>query len=182
MEYVSVLTNTDSNIGKNVRTNIKRNNLSNIKTNINHPINNKIVEGDENFLDYLNWQGLASEDNFLVLSSKFHYYYDYEELKDVKILISLKKLNLIKHLDDYLNTLNNGLSPKTNFIGCFSDCKTKNGNSFSSRIFEKIVNFLDSRVNIEIDKDEISRLLESVGFKVLNMTVINGLTYFLTQS
>jgi uncharacterized protein Smg (DUF494 family) len=49
-------------------------------------------------------------------------------------------------------------------------------------MYKKFINFLDSRTEIEIDKKDISRLLESHGFKVIDMTEINGLTYFLTQN
>ena len=119
--------------------------------------------------------------NYLVLSSTLHYYYDYDELKDVKTIINLKKLNLVKHLDDFLATLYSGLSPETNFIGCFSDRKTEK-DSISLRYYKKFINFIDSRVNVEIDRRDFSRLLESHGFKVIDMTEINGLTYFRTQN
>jgi hypothetical protein len=139
-----------------------------------------VSEVDEDFINYLSWHGLANEKNLLVLSSKLHYYYDYEELKGVKTLINLKKLNLIKHLDDFLQTLYSGLSPEANFIGCFSDKKTERI-SVSSRYYNKFLNFIDSRFSIEIDGKDFSKLLESHGFKVIDMTEINGLTYFRTQ-
>ena len=146
-------------------------------------VTDKLVsEVDENFMNYLNWHGLANEDNLLVLSSKLHYYYDYEELKEVTTLINLKKLNLVKHLDDFLHTLYNGLSPKTNFIGCFADRKTQKGIGITSRLYKRFLNFLDARIDVEIDSKEFSRLLESHGFKVIDMTEINGLTYFRTQN
>jgi hypothetical protein len=181
MNYTSGLNKADISIDENVRKNFIRNYLSQKKTGNNPAIANLISEGDENLLYYIQWQGLADDANLLVLSSKSHYYYDSEELKDVTTLINLKKLNLIKNLDEFLNTLCRGLSPKTNFIGCFSDRKSQKGFRMTSRIFNKIVNFLDSKTEIEFDSKEISKLLESVGFKVKNMTEINGLTYFLTQ-
>lgn len=181
MNYTSGLNKTDISIDEDVRDNILRNNLSQNNPDINPAIANLISEVDENFLYYLQWQGIADEANLLVLSSKIHYYYDSEELKGVTTLINLKKLNLIKHLDEFLNTLCYGLSPKTNFIGCFSDSKSHRGLGMTSKIYKKIVNFLDSRTEIEIDSKEVSKLLESVGFKVKNMTEINGLTYFLSQ-
>ena len=181
MNYTSGLNKTDISIDEDVRDNILRNNLSQNNPDINPAIANLISEVDENFLYYLQWQGIADEANLLVLSSKSHYYYDSEELKSVTTLVNLKKLNLIKHLDEFLNALCYGLSPKTNFIGCFSDCKSQKGSGMTSRIYKKFVNFLDSRMEIEIDRKEISKLLESLGFKVKNMTEINGLTYFITQ-
>jgi hypothetical protein len=140
------------------------------------------AEVDENFLNYLNWHGLANEDNFLVLSSNLHYYYDYEELKEVKTLINLKKLNFVRHLDDFLSSLYDGLAPKTNFVGCFTDTRIQKGISKASRLYKKFLNFLDSKIDVEIDSKDFSRVLESHGFKVIDMTVINGLTYFRTQN
>jgi hypothetical protein len=157
---------------KTIAENRKRNQIT----------DNLVSEVDENFMNYLNWHGLANEDNLLVLSSKLHYYYDYEELKGVTTLINLKQLNLVKHLDDFLRTLYNGLSPKTNFIGCFADRKTQKGIGITSRLYKRFLNFLDARIDVEIDSKEFSRLLESHGFKVIDMTEINGLTYFRTQN
>ena len=181
MNFTSGLNKTNISINADIRKNILRSNLSRNNPDINPAIANLISEVDENFLYYLQWQGLADDANLLVLSSKSHYYYDSEELKDVTTLINLKKLNLIKHLDEFLNTLCYGLSPKTNFIGCFLDCKSQNGSGMTSRIYKNFINFLDSRMESKIDGKEISKHLESLGFKVKNMTEINGLTYFLTQ-
>jgi hypothetical protein len=182
MEDISVLkrpvTNTDRKVRKNIS--IKKNSPEAIKNNL---VANKLIgEVDENFINYLNWNGLANEDNLLVLSSKMHYYYDYEELKEVTTLINLKKLNLINHLDDFLHTLCSGLSPKANFIGCFSDRKNQKGVSVTSRLYKKVINFLDSKIDVDIDRKDFSRLLESHGFKIIDMTEINGLTYFRTQN
>jgi len=140
------------------------------------------AEVDENFLSYLNWHGLANEDKLLILSSKLHYYYDFEELKEVTTLINLKKLNLVRHLDDFLNSLYDGLSPKTNFVGCFKDASIQMGVSKTFRLYKRFLNFLDSKTDVEIDSKNFSRVLESHGFKVIDMTVINGLTYFRTQN
>jgi len=47
---------------------------------------------------------------------------------------------------------------------------------------QNCTNFLDAKIDVEIDSKDFSRLLESHGFKVLDMTEINGLTYFRTQN
>jgi len=118
----------------------------------------------------------------LVLSSKHHYYYDHNELESVTTLINIKKLNLIKHLDSFLHSVCNILSPKTNFVGCFHDWKIQKDSGLTSRMYKGFINFIDDKVDISIDKNEVSRLLESNGFKVLDMTEINGLTYFRAQN
>ena len=182
MEDISVLKRPVKTIDRKVRINLNTTKIS-PEAGKNNLVPNKLSgEVDENFINYLNWHGLANENNLLVLSSKMHYYYDYEELKEVTTLINLKKLNLINHLDDFLHTLCSGLSPKANFIGCFSDRKTQKGVSLTSRLYKKVINFLDSKIDVDIDSKDFSRLLESHGFKIIDMTEINGLTYFRTQN
>jgi hypothetical protein len=182
MEDISVLQRPVTTADRKVRTNLKQTKVQ-PETRKNILVPDKLIaEVDENFINYLNWHGLANEDNLLVLSSKMHYYYDYEELKEVTTLINLKKLNLINHLDDFLHTLYNGLSPKTNFIGCFSDRKTQKEVNIISRLYKKFINILDSKIDVDIDSRDFSKLLESHGFKIIDMTEINGLTYFRTQN
>ena len=60
--------------------------------------------------------------------------------------------------------------------------KSQKGISMTSRMYKKFINFLDSKIDIEIDSKDISKLLESHGFKIIDMTEINGLTYFRTQN
>jgi hypothetical protein len=142
---------------------------------------NLIAEGGENFLNYLNRQGLVNDPNTLVLSSNHHYYYDNSELQGVTTLVNMKKLNMISHLDSFLNTLCNVMAPETNFIGCFSDSDNQENVGIYNRLYKGLINFLDSKTDKEIDKKDVSRILETQGYKVMDMTVINGLTYFRTQ-
>jgi len=182
MENISVLNRADAFTDKKVRMPLSQPAEMHEPGKKNQVANLLSEEVDENFLNYLTLHGLAGEDNLLVLSSKLHYYYDYEELKDVTTLISLKKLNLIRHLDDFLHTLYNGLSPKTNFVGCFADWKVQKGVSLASRLYKRFINFLDAKSDFEINSKDFSKLLESHGFKIIDMTEINGLTYFRTQN
>jgi hypothetical protein len=180
MEYNSVLTRTNITSDVKISTNSESISVPH-KTNTN-PVDELIKDSDAGLFDYLQWHGLANEPNLLVLPSCSHYFYEPDDLKGVRTLINQKKLNLIKELNDFLNNVYNILSPKTNFIGYFSARKTEKGISLSSRMYKKFVNFLNSKFEIEIDKDDFLRLLESHGFKVMDMTEINGLTYFLTQN
>ena len=166
---------------RKVKTNINEAVIS-PKWNINNPaIDNLIAEGGENFLHYLIWLGLKDDPNLLVLSSRQHYYYDHNELKSTTTLINMKKLNQIKHIDSFLHALNHVLSPKTNFIGCFSDSNNLNGSGLTSRMYKGFINFLDSRINIEFDKESVSKLLKLHGFKVLDISELNGQLYFHAQ-
>jgi hypothetical protein len=181
MENISVINRTGIASERKVRVSKRKSRVSDGKVTSNLVPESLASEVDENFINYLSWNGLVHEEKLLVLSSTLHYYYDYDELKEVKTVINLNKLNLVRHLDDFLKTLYCGLSPETNFIGCFSDRKSKKV-SMTSRYYKKFINFIDARVNVEIDGKDFSRLLESNGFKVIDMTEINGLTYFRTQN
>jgi len=181
MENISVKISTANASDRKVKSRSRNTKFSSVKVNENLISKDFASEVDENFINYLSWNGLVHEEKLLVLSSTLHYYYDYEELKDVKTVVNLKKLNLVKHLDDFLKTLYSGLSPETNFVGCFTDIKTEKV-SVSSRFYKKLLNFIDAKFNVEIDGKDFSRLLESHGFKVMDMTEINGLTYFRTQN
>ncbi len=56
------------------------------------------------------------------------------------------------------------------------------GKSPIMRLYKRFINFLDAKIDTEVDSSDISRLLESHGFKVIDMTEINGLTYFRSQN
>jgi len=182
MENIATLIETRRTIEKSIMRNSDSTKFSEDGVMENPVISDLIAEGGESFFNYLTRNGLANENNMLVLSSKHHYYYDSNELKSVTTLINIKKLNLIKHLDSFLQSVVHVLSPKTNFIGCFSDWKTQEGVGLTSRMYKGFINFLDSKIDIEIDKNGVSKLLESHGFKIIDMTEINGLTYFRAQN
>jgi hypothetical protein len=182
MEESFTLKKAEVSTGPKVRKNSNRGTISHKKALANNGLNNLFAESDENFISYLKRQGLVDEPNLLVLPSSNHYFYDNSELKGVTTLINLKKLNKINHLDSFLNTVSDVLSPKSNFVGCFYDCDGQKEIGIASRMYKRFINFLDSKTDNEIDKNDVSKLLESSGYKVIDMTVINGLTYFRTQN
>jgi hypothetical protein len=109
-----------------------------------------------NFFRFLRSLGLSADPNLVVLSAKDNYFCNENKLKNARIIINLKKLNLIKHLDLFLNTLVLILPPNTSFIGYFSD--------------------------EALNRNEVSELLEKNGFKTLDMKEMNGLTYFISKN
>lgn len=146
---------------------------------------NLIAEDGENFFRYLKALGLARENNLVVLSSRHHYFYDEEEMKSVKTLVNLRKLNIIKYLDEFLYTLVQILPSDTKFLGCFSDCNVslKNGVSLLHpiKLLRQKINILDLRIERNLNRQAVSDILESHGFKVINMTEMAGITYFCAQ-
>jgi hypothetical protein len=179
------LNNTWSTDDKDDEIILNRERTSYGSTSFSPAIVNVVAEAGENFFRYLKNIGLSKDPDLIVLSSKHHYYCEGNELKSVRTLINLKKLNLIKHLDMFLFTLIRILPQNANFIGCFSDNKALKRNAFHfyqpSSLLNRIINFLDSSTDHNMDKNEVSEILERNGFKIVDMTEMNGLTYFYSQ-
>ena len=178
MEGALILNKSEIITDRKVWTNFNRIDLLSEESRNNLVVDHLIREGGDNFFFYINGLGLANESNMMILSSRHNYYYDYNDLIDVTILINLKRLNLIKHLNSFLNIVSEALPPKSNFIGCFSDYRSQKRNELPSGMYK---GFTTAAI-IEIDKNDVSGLLESYRFKVMDMTEINGLTYFRTEN
>src|SRR5665648_194429 len=70
------------------------------------PVNSGLTAvGGKNFFRYLKRFNLTKEPDLLILSPNSHFYYDANDLKNIRTLINLKKLNWIKDLDAFLQTL-----------------------------------------------------------------------------
>jgi hypothetical protein len=170
--------------------------------------NNKVLEtlnteGCEDFVTYIDWLGLAKNPNFVVLSSRHHYFYDSEDLRGVNSVINLKELNLIRNLKGFLHNIFHVIPSKSYFIGCFVDNKKNNGfelrtshssvknvmnseaveNGILSRIpfLNMLYSLLDSKTNSYLSKASVTQLMTDHGFKVLDITELNGMTYFCSQ-
>jgi hypothetical protein len=140
------------------------------------------AEGGVTFFQYLKSFDLFKEPELLILSPNIHFYYDENDLKDVRTFILLRKLNLIKDLDIFLQTLALILPSNVNFVGCFSDNKTLKWNGFVSSLSNKINNILDSKTDHFLDKKDVLELLEKHGFKIVDMTEMNDLILFYSQT
>ena len=141
-----------------------------------------ITEVGLNFFRFLRSAGMT-DDHIVVLSSRDDYFCSETELKNVRIIINLKRLNLIKHLDLFLNSLVRILPPNTSFIGYFSDEKRVKGNGFNPAVFLRLLSgILGSRTNHIMNRNEVRDLLEKNGFKTLKMKDMNGFTYFVSQN
>jgi hypothetical protein len=159
---------------------------------------------NETFKNYLEKLHLVNDtNNTLVLSSSSHYYYESEELKKVKTLVNVKQLNHITQLNEFLNSIFCTLPPGSYLVGCFSDNKNQyrflsdshkpqnkiSGqfdlveNGISSRIplLNMIYSIMDTRTNRYMTKSSVKLHLEEAEMKVLDMTEINGLTFFCAQ-
>jgi hypothetical protein len=163
-----------------------------------------VSEGNESFRHYIEWLGLSRDPKILVLSSIHHYYYDAEEMQNIRTVVNLKELNHIKEINSFLHSMFLILPPKCYLIGCFVDNKRQSGFSFrktsadinpggqnrdgltgivsSIPFINTIFNILDAKTNKYLSAKNVTQLLRNNGFKVMDMTELAGLTYFCAQS
>ncbi len=140
---------------------------------------NMIAEDGGSFFSYLKELGLDRENNLVVLSSRHHYFYDEDELKRVKTLINLKKLNQIKYLDEFLCSLSQILPENTRFLGCFIDSSSMGDALLHPiKLLKQTVVRLDLLGERILSRKKVTEIMESAGFGIDNMTERNGITYF----
>jgi hypothetical protein len=160
-------------------------------------------EGCKNLYNYLEWLDLARDPDLVVLSSMHHYYFGAEEMKNVKTVVNLKELNQIKEVKSFIHSIFHILPPKSYFVGYFADNKKRNGytsannlirgqskniseaieNGIASRIpfLNTLFSIMDYRTNQRLSRNYVTSLLEDLGFKILDLTDLFGITYFCTQ-
>jgi len=160
-------------------------------------------EGCEAFIDYIELLGLSQDKNIVVLSSIYHYYYDADEMKDVKTIINLKELNKVNDIKNFLHSIFHTLSPKSYFIGCFVDNENIDlyklrekitpyqkmkildaiENGILSRVpfLNRMYSILDLKTNTYMSRENVTSLMNTHGLKVINMTELYGLIYFCVQ-
>jgi hypothetical protein len=152
---------------------------------INSVLENIRYEAGADFFQYLHFLQLAKDPDLMYLSSTHHYYYDSNDLKSIKTLINLKKMNNIKNIGSFFDTVVRILPQKANFVGYFKN-DTGNRSVFSfyqtRKLFNGLVNYIDSRTDRSFTKKDVSRLLEEHKLKVVDITDINGMTYFCSQN
>ena len=146
---------------------------------------NIAAEKCEGFFSYLRKLGLSDRQNLMVLSSLNSFDCDRNKLDEVKTVVNRRKLNLIRHLDMFLFTLVRILPGNASFIGCFSELKETPIDSFGSfkplRMLNRIISRLDTSSEHMLNKDEVSEMLEKNGLTLIDMTEMNGLTYFCSR-
>lgn len=151
---------------------------------INPVLENIRSEAGTDFVQYLQFLQLEKDTNLMALSASHHYYYDFDDLKSIRTLVNLKKLNKIKSLGSFLETVGRILPQEAIFIGYFKN-DTGNRSVFSfyqtTRFFNSVVNYFDSKTYSSLTKDDVSRLLGEHKLRVVDITDINGMTYFCSR-
>ena len=144
-----------------------------------------ISEGGNDFYNYLSWIGLSREPKIMVLSSLRHYYYDHNDLKSIGMLLNMKQLNQVTHLESFLHTLFRLLPCKSHFVGCFFRTREKAGKSILQSpviLFQGLFSGPGCGKGRTMTKESFSKLVENNGFILNDLTEINGMTYFWAQN
>jgi hypothetical protein len=185
MEVRSVIQNSSDRKNKTAGKGIDWLNISRKVTGLSISTITLFSEGGFSFFRYLNILGLSGDPGLIILSSRNRYSCGENDLRAAGTLINLKKLNLIKHLDLFLNTLVRILPPGTNFIGCFSERKSSASGMSRADFISAPADLLHAvpflKKNNYIDKSEVIELLERNNFRIIDMREKNGLTYFLSK-
>jgi len=77
------------------------------------------------------------------------------------------------------------LPSKAYFVGCFKNNKQhRKGASFynSGKFFTGIVNIFNLKSERALSKKGVNQLMEEYGFKVIDITDLNGMTFFWAQN
>lgn len=157
----------------------------------------------DDFSFYLRKLHLEGDPNMIVLSSSNHYYYEAEDLKNVKTLVNVKQLNHINQVREFLDNIFSLLPSNSFLTGCFSDNEdqirfladshkpnrkiagqfdpAENGIASRNAFLNMVYNILDIKTNRYLTKKTVNRELEISGWKIVDMTEIKGLTYFCAQ-
>jgi hypothetical protein len=161
------------------------------------------IEVRQNLIDYLDSMGLISDTGVLVIPSTRHYFYDAEDIKGIKTVITLRQLNHVREIREFLRQISELLPLNSNFIGCFVNNRSQSGfsdkysnlpkqvsdraeayeNGIESRIpfINRMYSFIDSKTNRYLTKRIVTNLLKEVGLDLVGMNELNGLTYFHAQ-
>lgn len=178
MENPSVLNKINLNNADSHNIDYYRTKASKEEQGFNSISNRLTAEGGKNIFLYLKSFNLLDKPDLLILSPTSHYYYEENDFKNVRTIVNLIKLNTISNLDTFFTTMVRVLPENVNFVGCFSGSKPLMGTGFLSELSTRFNNLLDLRTERIMDRKDVSKLLGKYGFRVIDMTEMNGLIYF----
>jgi hypothetical protein len=151
-------------------------------------------ENSNDFYNYLDLLGLTKIRDLIILPRVHHYYYEAEDLKNLKLLVNLKQLNYIKNLMSFLYAIYHILPSVSYFAGAFfvdekqslnTSTEQKHTKQFAGifgktgmPLLDRMHSLIDFGAKRHLTKGSVSFLLEEALFKVLDMTEINGIIYF----
>ncbi len=78
-------------------------------------------------MNYLARQGLAVEPGLLVIPNKHHFFYDMEDMKGVKTIINLMRLNHVREVRDFVRKISELVQYQQISLDVLLTTKLKNG-------------------------------------------------------
>ncbi len=147
-------------------------------------VSSLFASGGLSLFRYLLATGLFRDPGLVILSPHDHASFAGADLKRATTLITLRRLNLVKHLEMFLNSLVHILPPETNFIGCFSREGKGSSGSGKTGIIRAIQNRIFNNDGLEshpLSRNKVSEILERNGLSIISMTEMNGVIYFHTR-
>lgn len=140
-----------------------------------------IGSGGVTLLRYLMRSGLFSATGVVILSRHDRATFGTVDLRRATTLITLRRLNMVKHLEMFLSSLSRILPPGTNFVGCFSPAKKENIVTMAPGRENGLPGWLTHPGSADchsLNRSKVSEMLERNGLSLVSMTEMNGLTYF----
>lgn len=151
------------------------------KTSMVHSLARLVASGGLSLFRYLVNAGLFRNPGVIILSRNDHANFSAVDLKRVTTLVTLRRLNLVKHLEMFLNSLARILPPDTNFIGCFSPVKDGYAGTGTTLRHGGLPWWFFHSGHSEchaLNRSNVSEMLERNGLSLISMTELNGVTYF----
>ncbi len=186
MVETAITQRSRTRVDKTLKTRVYRANINPGQSDSDPAASELITNGGESFSRYLKSVNLSRESEMLVLPTESHYFYDEDELRNIRILINPRRLNQVKHTDKFLNSLVQVLPTGAKFLGCFHESRTSNDDLKAFRVLYKLCNkvnrFFNSGKDQYLNKNEVSELLERHGFVTIDMREMDGLTYFCSRN
>lgn len=163
-------------------------------------------DGCEDLYTYINWMNLSENYNAIVLPATSYHYHIPEDLEDTEVLVNLKPLNLFEDLGSFLSSVL-AILPEysyfTGFLENYANEKRMSGSDIrhdNDKIKQHVYTGEDTKSNGKpsflrkkmqvlykncikgsLTKEGLKSLLDNSGFKVLDITVLNGKTFFYVQ-
>lgn len=140
-----------------------------------------IASGGLSLFRYLVNTGLFRDPGVIILAPHDHANFGAVDLGRVTTLVTLRRLNLVKHLEMFLNSLARILPPDTNFVGCFSPLKEREAGTDISGRHSGFMGWFFPFGRLEshaLNRRKVSDMLERNGLRLISMAEINGVTWF----
>lgn len=130
------------------------------------------MNDNNQFSFYLDSLNIRENQDILVLTS--HYYYDLDELYNIRVVVHTKELNRVRDIQGLMSSMMRSLSNGTRFIGCFIDNKFY----YKSKVGYWLLHLTDMKNNKYVSRKQVIKLFLKHRLQIEDMTEVNGVTYF----